>query len=440
MTDNPHIRRAYATAAGRDPDQTVFLQALETLYESLAPLLEEQPHLSAAGLPERLGEPEVTAIFPVIWDDRRGRVRQARGHFIQYCTALGPWRGEILFRRGLDISAAKALALASTLEHSLAGLAVGGGLAGADADPRAMDDGECLRFCRAFMEGLYPLLPRDFHPGLWEGLLPRRELAYLTGQYQRLSAWAGRAEGAVFSDERPLSRQQAAGWGLCQFAELALRQQAGVHLEDQAVLVAGQDGAAGWAGERAARMGARVLAVGDGSGTLYADGGLPLATLRAMALQPELPLLLWAIRAPGVEYRPGPGLWETPADAVFLFGGGPRLDSAGARQLLSGRCAGVFEGVPGAATASAARAISGGGALFVPAIAAGAAGSLMTLGRQAEFPSHWEAERHLRAAMEDIFHAVWEQSVRAGAPGDLFRGAYAAAFRPIAAAILQKGL
>ena len=266
MTDNPHIRRAYAAAAGRDPDQTVFLQALETLYESLAPLLEEQPHLSAAGLPERLGEPEVTAIFPVIWDDRRGRVRQARGHFIQYSTALGPWRGEILFRRGLDISAAKALALASTLEHSLAGLAVGGGLAGADADPRAMDDGECLRFCRAFMEGLYPLLPRDFHPGLWEGLLPRRELAYLTGQYQRLSAWAGRAEGAVFSDERPLSRQQAAGWGLCQFAELALRQQAGVHLEDQAVLVAGQDGAAGWAGERAARMGARVLAVGDGSG------------------------------------------------------------------------------------------------------------------------------------------------------------------------------
>ncbi len=440
MTEHPSIRRAYGTAAARDPGETGFLQALETLYDSLPACLEEQPQYGAAGLLERLGEPERSASFSICWTDSRGQPRQARGFFVQYSTALGPCRGGLLFRPGLDMAAVKALALETALENSLAGLPLGGGSCGADTVPAGWDSGESLRFCQSFMEGLFPLLPRPFRPSDWSGLVPRRELDYLAGQYERLAALTAAPSGPFTPEDGPLMpRWQAVGHGLCMFAELAFRRTGLPGLQGQSVLISGRDGPAPWAGERAARMGARVIALGDASGCLYARDGLPLSILRRMSAQPGLPLLLWAIRAPGVEYRPGPGLWDIPADAVFLCDGHGRLDKDDARQMLSHRPAGVFEGLPRVCTALAAKTLSAGDTLYSPAIASGAGGALMVLGRHSSAIDPWTAARQLRAAMEAIFETAWAESSRAGCPGDLGLGARSAAFRRIADTILAKG-
>lgn len=306
MTDHQSLRRAYAAAAARDPGETGFLQALEALYRCLGPCLEEQPRYAAAGIPERLGEPERAAVFPILWRDGRDRPRQARGFYIQYNTALGPCRGGLMFRSGLDMAEAKALALEATLENSLAGLALGGGFCGADVSPAGWDARESLRFCRSFMLALYPFLPPSFHPVDWAGLLPGRELGFLTGQYERLAALtACTQEPLPPGGAAVMTRHQATGQGLCIFAEAALRRSGMPGLEGQTVLVSGRDGPAAWAAEQAARMGAQVTALGDGTGCLFAPDGLPLAILRRMAAQPGLPLLLWAIRAPGVEYQIG---------------------------------------------------------------------------------------------------------------------------------------
>ncbi len=440
MTEHPSIRRAYAAAAARDPGETGFLQALETLYDSLTPCLEEQPQIAAEGLLERLGEPERTVAFPVLWQDSRGRRRQARGFYIQYCTALGPCRGGLVFRRGMDMAAAKALALEDTLEKSLAGLPLGGGLAGADASTAEMGEGERRRFCRSFLEGLYPFLPGGFRPGDWAGLVPRRELDLLTGQYERLRSMGPAGEADRGAEDPVMTRQQAAGHGLCRFAELALGQSGCPGLDGRTVVVSGMDGPAPWAGERAARAGAQVLAVGDETGCLYAAGGLSVPLLRSMAAQPGLPLLLWAIRAPGVEYRPGPSLWDIPADAVFLCDSHSRLNGSDARRLAALRPAGVFEGVPRACTALAGRVLAGSGVLYVPAIAAGAGGAVMAYRQRDAVLTRWEADRQLRAAMEAVFQTVEEACADQGQRRDMARAAHAAAFRRIAAAILDKGL
>ena len=440
MTEHPSIRRAYVAAAARDPGEAGFLQALETLYDSLGACLEERPRYGTGRLLERLGEPEKAVVFPVLWTDSHGRPRQARGFFIQYSTALGPCRGGLAFRPDLDMDAAKALALESTLENSLAGLPFGGGFFGADAAPTGRDSGESLRFCQGFMEGLYPLLPRPFYPENWAGMASRQELGYLVGQYERLAALSAVSfDRSLPAGQGPMPRWQAVGHGLCAFAELALRHAGLSGLEGQAVLISGRDGPGPWAGERAVRMGAHVVALGDGTGCLYAKDGLPLSVLRRMAAQPGLPLLLWAIRAPGVEYRPGPGLWDISADAVFLCDGHGRLDANGARQIAARRPAGIFEGVPRACTALAAKTLAASGTLFSPAIASGAGGTVMALSRANGLASQWEADRRLRAAMETIFHTAWDESVRDGRPGDLGLGARAAAFRRIADALLSRG-
>ncbi len=437
MTEQPYVRRIYAALAGRDPGQTGFLQTLESLYESLAPWLEERPQCEAAGLLERLGEPERTALFPVIWTDDLGRVRHSRGFHIRYTAALGPCRCCLALRPGMDLSAAKALALDISLCRALAGLPLGGGLAGADLAPAGLSDGESRRFCEGFMAGLYPLLDRDFRPSQWAGQVPRRELDYLTGAYQRVGAITGRGEG----DGRapgPMSRAQAVGSGLCRFAQCALQRRSGQRMEGQRVLISGAGAAAVWAGETAARMGALPVALGDDAGCLYAAGGLPLALLRNMIREPGLPLLLWAIRSPGVEYRPGPVLWDIPADVVFLCGGTARLGSAAARRLVTHRPLGVFEGAFQAVTARAARIFADGG-LYAPAIAAGAGGQA-ALAEPDGTADRWEADRRLRAAMEDICQTAWEESERWGRPGDLLLGARIAAAAPIADALIRKGI
>ena len=95
-------------------------------------------------------------------------------------------------------------------------------------------------------------------------------------------------------------------------------------------------------------------------------------------------------------------------------------------------------GTSRAATAAAARTLAGSGTLFVPAFAAGAGGAALALGPQA--PTLWDAERRLRAAMEAVFRALWAESERAGHPGELLSAAYTAAFRPLAAALLSRGV
>lgn len=436
MTEHPYIRRMIDSAAARNLGEEDFLDELFSLYGALAPCLRERPQYAAAGILERLSQPEQAVVFPVLWRDGRGRVRQNRGFYIRYSAALGPCRPDLIFREDLDLSSCKALALATTLQRSLAGLPMGGAIAGADADTSGFSDRDCHNFCAAFMDGVYPLLPTSFHPAAWAGQVHGRELGYLAGEHERLSA-------CLYTDAippwapGPFSRPKAAGYGLVYFAQCALRRQLGIRLEGQSILIYGRDGTGAWAGEKAARLGAAVTAIGDETGTLCSPGGLPAGMLRGMAAQPELPLLLWALRSPGVEYRPGQGLWDLPADVVFLCGGVISADDAG--HIAAHRPLGVFEGVPRAAGGPAAGVFQTTGILFSPGIASGAGGAALSCRQRQAGLSRWEADRQLRAVMEAVFRAAWSESQQAGYPGDLAAGARMAAFRPIAEALLEKG-
>ena len=276
------------------------------------------------------------------------------------------------------------------------------------------------------MEGLIPHLGPSFRPRDWEGQAPSRETALLAGQYERLAALTG---AVIPGRERhAMPRSKAAGHGLCLFAQAALRRCAGERLEGQRVLIAGCGAQGAWAGEMAVRAGARVTAIGDESGCLWAGEGLPLRLLRDMAEKPGLPLLLWAIRCPGVEYRPGPALGDAAADVVFLCGG--RLGSDSARQIMAHHPLGVFEGILQGTTARAGRLLSGA-AVYSPGLLSGAGGELADTAA-----GPWEAERQLRAAMESLFREAFE----ACRTGDLAQAARALAFRRIADAMLAKGI
>lgn len=179
---------------------------------------------------------------------------------------------------------------------------------------------------------------------------------------------------------------RAVGYGLCYFAREALHRTGRGGLDGKILVLRGGGPVSSHAAECARRLGAQLLP--DGS---------------------------------------------APADLVFLCDREAPLDIDGAEALIARRPDGVFEGVPLACTPEAADRMARAGLLFAPAVAAGA--GAFALPPSAPAPTSWEAERLLRTAMEAVL-----QTVRAAAPEDLHRGAYAAALHSAAEALVRRGI
>ena len=74
----------------RDPDQKEFLQAVEEVFTSLAPVIEKHPEYAA--VLERIAEPERQLAFRVPWFDDKGNLQHNRGYRVQMNSALGPYK------------------------------------------------------------------------------------------------------------------------------------------------------------------------------------------------------------------------------------------------------------------------------------------------------------------------------------------------------------
>lgn len=84
------MQEAYDRIVARDPDQKEFLQAVEEVFTSLAPVIEKKPEYAA--VLERIAEPERQIAFRVPWFDDKGTLHINRGYRIQTNSALGPYK------------------------------------------------------------------------------------------------------------------------------------------------------------------------------------------------------------------------------------------------------------------------------------------------------------------------------------------------------------
>ena len=58
-----YVERVYAEVEKRNPNEKEFLQAVKEVFESLAPVFEKKPEYEAAGILERIVEPERQYLF-----------------------------------------------------------------------------------------------------------------------------------------------------------------------------------------------------------------------------------------------------------------------------------------------------------------------------------------------------------------------------------------
>jgi len=111
----------------RDPAQPEFQQAVEEVVDSVLPVLDRQPELRAAGILERIIEPERVIQFRVPWVDDEGEVHVSRGFRVEFNSAIGPYKGGLRFHPSVNLSILKFLGFEQIFKNALTTLPVGGG-------------------------------------------------------------------------------------------------------------------------------------------------------------------------------------------------------------------------------------------------------------------------------------------------------------------------
>ena len=208
----------------RNPNEPEFHQAVSEVLETLEPVLAKHPEWMAAGIMDRIVEPERQIMFRVPWIDDNGNVQVNRGFRVQFNSAIGPYKGGIRFHPSVNLSIIKFLGFEQIFKNSLTTLPIGGGKGGSDFDPKGKSDREIMAFCQSFMTELSKHIGADTDVPAGDIGVGGREIGFLYGQYKRLrNEFTGVLTGKGLGWGGSLARTEATGYGLCYFMDEALK-------------------------------------------------------------------------------------------------------------------------------------------------------------------------------------------------------------------------
>jgi glutamate dehydrogenase (NADP+) len=442
---SPYLAGVFADVEKRNPNENEFLQAVGEVLESFDLIIEKRQDLVNAGIIDRFVEPERFISFRVPWVDDHGGVRVNRGYRVQFNSAIGPYKGGLRFHPSVNASIIKFLGFEQILKNSLTSLPIGGAKGGADFNPKGKSDGEVMRFCQSFMTELFRHIGVDTDVPAGDIGVGTREIGFLFGQYKRLNnQFSGVLTGKGLSFGGSLVRTEATGYGLCYFTEEMLGR-AGKSFNGARTVISGSGNVAIFAAEKAAELGAKVVALSDSNGYIYDKNGINLDLVKKIKLENRGRISEYAEREKAAEYHEGRGIWNIECDIALPCATQNELDEEDAKTLIKNGCFAVAEGANMPSTPKAVELFLKTGVLFGPAKAANAGGvatSALEMSQNSMRLS-WnfeEVDARLREIMRNIFKNAHEASVNHGVPGNLVAGANIAGFLKVADAMLAYGI
>ena len=444
--NNQYLQELYAQVEKRNAGEKEFLQAVGEVFESLSPVIEKRPDLVAAGVMDRIVEPERFIQFRVAWVDDNGNVQVNRGFRVQFNSAIGPYKGGCRFHPSVCSSVIKFLGFEQTFKNSLTGLPMGGGKGGADFDPKGKSDNEIMRFCQAFMTELQKYLGPDTDVPAGDIGVGAREVGYMFGQYKRIrDEFTGVLTGKGLSYGGSLARTQATGYGLCYFTDNMLKKK-GDSFKDKTVVISGSGNVAIYACEKATQLGAKVVAMSDSNGYIYDANGINLDVVKQIKEVERGRIKEYANRVAGSVYTEGKGIWTIKCDIALPCATQNELNGDDAKALIANGVKYVAEGANMPSTPEAISEFLNAGIYFGPAKAANA-GGVATSGLEMSQNSmrlSWtfeEVDEKLRGIMDGIFaNATKAAAEYADSDDNLVAGANIAGFLKVADAMKAQGV
>jgi len=440
-----YVERVIEQVKAKNPEQPEFIQAVTEVLTSLEPVFAAHPEYEAAGLLERIVEPERVVIFRVPWVDDAGKVQVNRGFRVQYNSCLGPYKGGLRLHPSVNLGIIKFLGFEQIFKNSLTTLPMGGGKGGCDFDPKGKSDLEVMRFCQSFMTELSKHIGADTDVPAGDIGTGAREIGFMFGQYKRLrNVWEGVLTGKGLSYGGSLARTEATGYGLVYFVQEHLNCN-NDSFAGKTVAVSGSGNVAIYATEKAQEFGATVVTLSDSTGWIHDPAGIDVALVKQIKEVERGRISEYASRKQGVTYHEGRGVWSVPVDIALPCATQNELLIEDAMQLVANGCKIVAEGANMPTTLDATDYLIENGVVFCPGKAANAGGvatSGLEMSQNSERLS-WsfeEVDAKLQGIMKNIYHATADAAEEFGHKDNFVIGANIAGFKKLADAMMAQGI
>ncbi len=445
---NAYLAKIYADVAAKDADQPEFLQTVAEVLETIEPVIERRLDLVAAGVVERMVEPERTIMFRVSWVDDAGKVQVNRGYRVQFNSAIGPYKGGLRFHPTVNLSIMKFLGFEQCFKNSLTGLPMGGGKGGSDFDPKGKSDGEVMRFCQSFMTELSKHIGADTDVPAGDIGVGAREIGYLYGQYKRLR---NEFTGVLTGKGRPyggsLIRPEATGFGAVYYAVEMLKS-FGETVKGKTFAISGFGNVAWGTVQKVNELGGKVVTLSGPDGYIYDKDGVST---------PEKVNFMLEMRDScrnrvqdyadkfGVPFFAGEKPWGEKVDVIMPCATQNEVGLAEAEKIVANGVKYYVEVSNMPTTNEAVAYLKKNGVVVAPSKAVNAGGVAVSglEMSQNSMRYSWSAEE-VDAKLKDIMKNIYESSVAAakeyGMEGDLVAGANIAGFIKIAEAMKAQGI
>ena len=445
-----YVDQVIANVKEKHGNEPEFVQTVEEVLSSLAPVIDQHPEYEKADLLGRMVEPERMFTFRVVWEDDNGEIHTNIGYRCQFNGAIGPYKGGLRFQPNVYPGIIKFLGFEQIFKNSLTGLPIGGGKGGSDFDPAGKSDAEIMRFCQSFMTALYRYIGPDIDVPAGDMGVGGREIGFLYGQYRRLKGMFqnGVLTGKDLSFGGSLIRPEATGYGAVYYLNEVLEHENDT-IKGKTIAAAGFGNVTWGIAKKAAELGAKVITLSGPDGYVYDPDGVvteeKIDYLLEMRASGRNVVKDYADKF-GVEFFPGEKPWGVKADIYMPSAMQNDVNMDQAKKIAANHPKYYIEVANMPTTNDALEFLKEqDGMIVAPSKAVNAGGvavSALEMSQNSERLS-WSAEEvdeQLKKIMHDIHKNSADAAERYGLGYDLVAGANIAGFERVADAMMAQGI
>ena len=344
--------------------------------------------------------------FPLRRDN--GSITQLEGYRVHHNDIVGPTHGGLRYHPGVSLDEMRAIALWNTWKAAVVNIPFGGAAGGVAVDPYALSKRELERMTRRYVNDITPLLGTAGDILAPDLNTDQQVMAWVMDTY---SMYKGHAEPAIATG-KPLvlggTRGEfgAIGAGLLYCIEKAF-EKLGKELEGTTVAIQGFGRVGATTAGYLSRRGAKVVAVADSAGGIYAPSGLDVPTLIETAAKHGT-----IVKYPHAEAITDDDLLTMDVDILVLAALGNQIRGDNAHRV---KAKVIAEGGPGIVTPRADKILEEEGHdthIVIPDILASAGGMVVAYLEwvqdvQAFFWGVEQIEDLLQTLMLRAFEDVW---------------------------------
>ncbi|MCK5847134.1 MAG: NADP-specific glutamate dehydrogenase [Bacteroidales bacterium] len=432
----------------KHPGEVEYLQAVREVLESIEDVVNENPQYEAAGIIDRVVEPDRILTFKIPWVGDDGKVNVNLGYRVQFNNAIGPYKGGLRFHPSVNLSILKFLGFEQIFKNSLTTLPMGGGKGGSDFDPKGKSDNEVMRFCQGFMMELENMIGPETDVPAGDIGVGGREIGFLYGMYKKLrKEHTGVLTGKGLNWGGSLVRAEATGFGNVYFAKEMLATK-GETFEGKLVSISGFGNVAWGAALKVTELGGKVVTISGPDGYIYDEAGISgekidyMLELRASNNDVVKP---YADEFAEAKFFAGKRPWEVKVDVALPCATQNELNEDDAKALMANGCTCVGEGANMPCTPEAIEIFLENKILYAPGKASNA-GGVATSGlemSQNSMKYSWTVEQ-VDEKLHQIMRDIHTQCVKHGTDEDGFvnymKGANIAGFIKVADSMLDQGI